>query len=189
MGAGATGGGRAQAVRRAQAALDARPAHRRLHDPSRGGQPQEARHRRVVGRVRKLAPHEVRPDAIGSHTLGSLRLDFFLEVDTGSEGERIIGQKFEQYLSYYHAATILNCGRCHKAMAAGSRVLIWRSPQQYWLVRCARCAVVYATYRQKANKQPASSNTVTQQPKPEAQAKVTGKRPAAKRNQERHASK
>ena len=55
------------------------------------------------GEYESWLPAEVRPDAIGSYTLGSLRLDFFLEADTGSEGERIIGQKFEQYLSYYHA--------------------------------------------------------------------------------------
>ena len=54
------------------------------------------------GEYESWLPNEVRPDAIGSYTLSNLRLDFFLEADTGSEGERIIGQKFEQYLSYYH---------------------------------------------------------------------------------------
>lgn len=53
------------------------------------------------GEYESWLPPEVRPDAIGSVQIGSGRLDFLLEADTGSEVERVVAAKYEQYLSYY----------------------------------------------------------------------------------------
>ncbi len=53
------------------------------------------------GEYESWLPPEVRPDAIGSVQLAGGRLDFLLEADTGSEVERVVADKYEQYLSYY----------------------------------------------------------------------------------------
>ena len=122
----------------------------------------------------------------GSHAgrRHELDLELTMLLCTFCEGITMMQAKMQATTMPVQPVTTLNCGRCHKAMAAGSRVLIWRAQQQCWLVRCAWCAAGYATYRQKRGKQQPTSNPTTQLPKLEGQGKVAGKRPAL-HNQQR----
>lgn len=122
----------------------------------------------------------------GSHAGRRHELDAQLTmlICTFCDGITMMQRQVQPAAKPIQPAPMLNCGRCHKAMAAGSRLLIWRAQEQCWLVRCVQCAIGYAAYRQKRGKQQPSSNTTTQPPKSEAQGKVAGKR-LSQRNQQR----